>query len=454
MLVFFLLATLFFSACKQKPVQDPTDTEYTLLPAPDWSADANIYEVNIRQYTPEGTFNAFATHLPRLKEMGVEILWLMPIHPISEKNRKGGLGSYYAVRDYKDVNPDFGSKEDFRKLVEEAHALEMKVIIDWVPNHTGFDNVWIDEHPDWYTQNDSGQIIHPAGTDWTDVADLNYDNAGMRAAMTDAMSYWVTDFGIDGYRCDVAGEVPNDFWKANNSTLFSKKHVFMLAEWDDPSLHEAGFHMTYGWGFHHVLNQIAKGEITLTKVDSFLTADEERYPKEAYRMNFITNHDENSWNGTISERMGPAADALAVFAFTVDGMPLIYSGQEAGLSKRLAFFEKDTISWEDMSKSAFYQKLLRLKQENAALWNGIHGGTARKLTTDKDDQVYAFTRELGDKQVVVLLNLSAKKQEFTLMGSQISGSFEELFDESKMDFSENTDPVFTLAPWAYKVFAK
>jgi len=322
----------------------------------------------------------------------------MPIHPISLKNRKGSLGSYYAVQDYKGVNPDFGTDEDFKILVQQIHELGMKVILDWVPNHTGFDHIWIEQHPEWYTKNEDGEITHPVGTDWTDVADLNYDNSDMRRAMTDAMAYWIRDFDIDGFRCDVAGEVPNDFWADNNERLFSKKQVFLLAEAEGPSLHDAGFHMTYAWGFHHKLNQIAKGEVSLAEVEKFIKEDTAKYGQAAFRMNFITNHDENSWNGTIEERMGDAADVLGVFAFTINGMPLVYSGQEAGLNKRLQFFEKDEINWDTLHKEDFYTKLLDLKHENMALWNGI------QELIGKDRPLGRPLHRIQNHRLVVFLN--------------------------------------------------
>ncbi|MEZ4908436.1 MAG: alpha-amylase family glycosyl hydrolase [Saprospiraceae bacterium] len=325
-------------------IEKPLDTLGVVATPPDWSKNATIYEVNLRQYTKEGTINAFIPNLQRLKDLGIDILWIMPPYPIGEKNRKGVLGSPYSISDYTEINPDLGTKQDFKNLVEEAHKLGLKVILDWVGNHTAFDHKWTVSHPDWYTKDSLGNITYPPTTDWTDVADLNYDNPDMRKEMIKDMEYWVKDFDIDGYRCDVAGFVPNDFWSAATDSLNKvKPNLFMLAEWDDPSLHYSGFNMTYGWELHHILNEIAKGKMEPIMLDSFQMKDSERYPKEAYRMNFTTNHDENSWNGTVYERMGKAADAMTVLAFTWQGMPLVYSGQEAGLNKRLSFFDKDEI---------------------------------------------------------------------------------------------------------------
>jgi cyclomaltodextrinase len=454
LMVFSLIA---FIACK-KSATDMTNTgdttdEQVLLDAPEWSKNSNIYEVNIRQYTAEGTFNAFGQHLPRLKEMGVDILWLMPVHPISEKNRKGSLGSYYAVHDYKDVNPDFGSKEDFKNLVDSAHELGMKVILDWVPNHTGFDHIWTEEHPEWYNKNEAGEITYPEGTDWTDVADLNYDNKDMRKAMIDALLYWIKDFDIDGYRCDVAGSVPNDFWVEANTALFREKHVFMLAEANDPSHHEVGFHMSYGWPFHHAMNQRAKGEISLAQMDSNYQAELDKFGDEAYLMNFITNHDENSWNGTIEERLGEAGDAMAVLAFTIDGMPLIYSGQEAGLNKRLKFFEKDTINWDQIVKEEFYTTLLALKHENKALWNGKYGGKYTRVNTDNNSNIFCFYREQSDDRLVVALNLSAQKQSFQTTDVLNDAEFTEVFTQDKVNPSLWSNESVEMEPWSYIVLS-
>ena len=375
-ILFYISVIILVTACnvsheEHKAGETPV-LQGPYLAAPEWTQSANIYEVNIRQYTPEGTFRAFMKHLPRLKKMGVDILWIMPIHPIGEKNRKGGMGSPYASKNYKEVNPDFGTKADFKQLVEQAHALGFKVILDWVANHSAFDNIWAKEHPDWYTQDKDGNIIHPKDTDWTDVADLNYDNPDMRAAMIGAMQYWLREFDIDGYRCDVAGFVPDDFWKEAITELQKTKNIFMLAEWDEPKMHDDYFHMTYGWGFHHIMNKVAKSKMPISAIDAFIKKDNKKYKHEDYRMNFTTNHDENSWNGTVYERMGKLADAMTVLAFTIQGMPLIYSGQEAGLNKRLSFFEKDSIDWSDISKEMFFKKLLQLKHENKALWNGTY----------------------------------------------------------------------------------
>ncbi|HHB78430.1 MAG TPA: alpha-amylase [Saprospiraceae bacterium] len=450
-LLLALFVALTVVACKTKPSTKVVDT-----PKPkvenvlDWSSQAVIYEVNIRQYTPEGTFKAFEKHLPRLKELGVDILWIMPIHPIGKKNRKGELGSFYASRNYKAIHPDYGTEADLHELINAAHSMGFKVILDWVANHSAFDNVWAIEHPDWYTKDSLGQITHPKGTDWTDVADFNYDNPDMRAAMIDAMEYWVRKFNIDGYRCDVAGFVPYDFWKDAIDSLNKIKPVFMLAEWEDDKIHASGFHATYGWEMHHIMNQIAQGKMKPQAIDTFIHKDMKRFPKGAYRMNFTTNHDENSWNGTIKERMGDAGDVMTVMAFTMEGMPLIYSGQEAGLDKRLSFFGKDEIDWSDLSKQVFFKKLTKLKHHNPALQNGIDLDNYRTIATTNPN-IIAYERKNGDAKVVALLNLSKTPQSFELKDYPLEGKFWDVFADREVELKSGEK--FELGAWGYRVFS-
>lgn len=448
------LGILLFSCSEKKEIVVQNHTPQNNISVEEWSKNANIYEVNTRQYTPEGTFNAFAEHLPRLKELGVDILWIMPIHPIGIKNRKGSMGSPYSSRDYLAVNPDLGTLQDFQNLVKKAHRMGMHVLLDWVANHSAFDNVWALEHPDWYTQNEQGEIIHPEGTDWTDVADFNYDNPEMRAAMIQAMQYWVRTADIDGFRCDVAGFVPNDFWRAAIDSIKTIKDVFMLAEWDDPKMHtEAGFDMTYGWGFNHMTNQIAKGEEEPKRIDAFMQ-EEKRYPADAIRMNFTTNHDENSWNGTVHERYGDAADAFAVLAYTLEGMPLLYSGQEANLNKRLSFFDKDTIDWSDLSKQPFFKKLFELKHKNEALWNEPSGGTYRKIATDNPD-VFAYQRKKGIHEVIVILNFSDEARAVSLTHPvEAEGIYGYLFRAGQILLSPMGENHFELPKYGYIVLSK
>jgi glycosidase len=388
-----------------------------------WSKNANIYEVNIRQYTPEGTFKAFAAHLPRLKKMGVDILWLMPIQPIGEKNRKGTLGSYYAVRDYTAVNPEFGSLDDFKALVRQAHALGMHVIIDWVANHTAFDNRWTIEHKDWYLHDAKGEIYPVTYTEgaepeyWTDVTGLDYSKPALWQGMTEAMAYWVRETGIDGFRCDVAGKVPTPFWNQARDALDRIKPVFMLAEADKPELQEHAFDMSYGWDTKDIFKDIAKGKRDAGALKEFVAHPPKAFPPGAYRMRFTTNHDENSWQGSDVELYGPAFKAMAVLAATLPGMPLIYGGQESGLDKRIAFFEKDPVQWKNYAYAPFYARLLALKHDNPALWNGQYGGGIEVLETG-NDKVFAFLRKRDGNTVKVSVNLSNEAQRFSLPGGK------------------------------------
>lgn len=416
--------------------------------APEWSKNATIYEVNVRQFTPEGTFKAFEKHIPRLHKMGVDILWLMPINPIGVKNRKGSLGSYYAVKDYKAVNPEFGNLDDFKHLVQTAHANGMKVIIDWVANHTSPDNVWVDQgHKDWYTLDSTGNLQPTIGTDWWDVADLNYDNKEMRKEMIASMNYWLTAADIDGFRCDVASWVPTDFWVDARKQLDVTKKVFMLAEAEEVEMHKA-FDMTYGWNLHHIMNEIAQGKKDVQEVYKYVK--ENKHPITAYRMNFTSNHDENSWNGTEMERMGDARFAFAVFAATFEGMPLVYNGQETSLDRRLKFFDKDTISWKKMDLVPFYTKLLELHRSNKALWNGIYGGSVKFLSTPEEKNVLVFSRTKDENKVVVIINMTAKAQQVKVNSTSVSGNYKDLFTGKKVSVTNELN--LKLEPWGYKVY--
>ncbi len=422
---------------------------FAQLKTPEWVKNATIYEVNIRQFTPEGTFGAFEKHLPRLKEMGVDILWLMPIHPIGELNRKGSLGSYYAVRDYRGINPEFGTHADFAHLVDAAHNLGMKVIIDWVANHTSPDALWIEEGKlDWYTLDSLGKVQPTIGTDWWDVADLNYDNPAMRKEMIACMEYWVRDFNIDGYRCDVAGWVPMDFWNSARAALDQIKPVFMLAEAEGKELYSA-FEMTYGWEFHHILNDVAKGKKNAADVQAYF--ERMQLPAGAFHMNFTSNHDENSWNGTEMERMGEARFALAVMAATIQGMPLVYNGQETSLDRRLKFFDKDSINWDKMDLVDFYTRLLHLHQTNPALAVGLQQSTPKFLSSKDQKDVLIYTREQGTSKVLVVLNLSAQAKKVTLRAAA-AGTYKNLFSDKKETLKDKQ--VLSLAPWGYAVYVR
>lgn len=414
----------------------------------EWVKNAVIYEVNIRQYTPEGTFKAFSEHLPRLKALGVDILWLMPIHPIGQLNRKGELGSYYSVKDYKRINPEFGNMDDFKELVRQIHQTGMYVIIDWVPNHTSWDNILTLEHPDFYKTTEDGNFASPF--DWTDVIQLDYSNTDLRAYMIDAMKFWLSETDIDGFRCDVAHMVPVDFWEEVKPALDQVKPVFMLAESDQPELNRKAFDMTYGWPFHHLMNEIAGGKKTANAISYHFAKVDSIYPAGSIIMQFTSNHDENSWNGTEYERMGGGARTFAVLAATVPGMPLIYNGQEVGMNKRLKFFEKDTILWKESEMTDFYKVLIAVKKGNESLWNGKYGGTLTRVTSTDNKAVYAFIREKGDDRVFVILNLTGNPVNVTLKGSDYKGTYTEIFTGEQVKFRKGEN--LMLAPWVYHVY--
>lgn len=439
-----------FYYLKDMPFQKPPQVRDTCLaPEPDWVKNANIYEVNVRQYSREGTLNAVAQQLPRLRKMGVDILWFMPIQPIGIESRKGTLGSYYAIKDYTSVNPEFGTLADFIRLVNDAHALGMKVVLDWVGNHTARDHTWVKQHPDWYNRDEKGVIIAPY--DWTDVADLNYDKPAMRAAMQEAMLFWIRETNIDGFRCDVAGEVPVDFWENARTAIESVKPVWMLAEesaklW----LNNKAFNTNYGWPFHHLMNDIAKGKQPASKVFDMFREAARVYPKGSYPMQFITNHDENSWNGTEYERLGEGVKAFSVLYYAMPGMPLIYSGQESALNKRLQFFEKDPIDWGSYALADFYTRLNALKHENRALWNGRFGGDVREIKHYHPENVVAFVRQSGDNKVLTLINLSGKSLDLSLQLGQDAGVYRDFFEGTSITLPKRVS--MPLGAWEYKVF--
>ncbi|MEI7491024.1 MAG: alpha-amylase family glycosyl hydrolase [Bacteroidota bacterium] len=445
-IIFIAAILLVMSACK--PKTEPVTKAGKLVHA-EWTRNATIYEVNVRQYTPEGTFKAFQQHLPRLKKMGVDILWLMPVNPIGIKNRKGRLGSYYSVKDYLAVNPEYGNMDDLKELVKKAHELGMYVIIDWVANHTSWDNALITQHPDWYKKDAKGNIIAPVA-DWTDAAGLDYSKEGLRKYMTDALCFWVREADIDGFRCDVAGMLPVSFWNHAMPEVRKIKPIFTLAEWETPEMHDTAFDATYSWDLYKLGNEIAQGKKTADKIDSNYAAEMKKYPADAYRMRFTTNHDENSWNGSEYERQGPAAMTFAVFSFTFPGIPLIYTGQESAMSKRLRFFDKDTVKWGTYPLQAFYTTLCNLKKTNKALQNGNSGSTFSKIRNDHEQAVYSFMREKDNFKILVILNLSPNPCSVKFPEGIPGGKWEPVFTKEKLVAGK--DKPMQLKPWEYKVF--
>jgi len=450
-LILLIIVLAFNYSCN--PKQDK-DQQQKVLTYPEKAKDMNIYEVNIRQYTPEGSINAFIPHVDRLKTMGVDILWIMPVQPIGIKNRKEPLGSYYSIKDYTAINPNFGTLEDFKKLVKTAHENEMIVLLDWVANHTAYDHHWAEEHPEFYNLDSLGQLQSPVA-DWTDVADLNYENKDLHQAMIKEMKWWITEADIDGFRCDMAGMVPNKFWKKVIDSLEATKDVFMLAEWEEPKIHDAGFDMSYGWEFHHMLNKIANGKANADSIVAYINRDTKKYDSTAFRMYFTTNHDENSWAGTVFERLGDAYEALAVLTFTVPGMPLIYSGQEAGLNKRLAFFDKDTIDWSNLEYEDFYSHLLMLKKNNPALWNGAFGGDFKEINSiQNSSELLAFSRKKDDNEVIVILNLSDSIQNLKVDDEYHGKTYQKANNpQLSVNFTENQKSM-AFDPWSYMILTK
>ncbi|MEO7444077.1 MAG: alpha-amylase family glycosyl hydrolase [Ferruginibacter sp.] len=361
---------------------------------------SNIYEVNTRQFSKEGSFNEVTRHLLRLRDGGTDILWFMPIYPIGEKNRKGTLGSYYSIRDFKGINPEFGSVEDFAILVNTAHALGMKVIIDWVANHAAWDNVWTLTNPEFFVCNDEGNFMPPY--DWDDVIQIDHSNEAQQQEMINSMMHWLLVFNIDGFRADLAHLTPLPFWhKAKSALEKIKPGLIWLAETEDPKYHEV-FQVSYAWEWMHACEVFFKGERDMNYLYSVLENNIEKFPPDALRLFFTTNHDENSWNGTEFEKFGNYVKALTVFNFTFPGVPLVYSGQEAENKKRLKFFDKDEIDWPETQNefSILYQKLNLLRHESAAI-----GGTLSIIPRWKEYSILAYKLEKDEEQLIVLLNL-------------------------------------------------
>jgi cyclomaltodextrinase / maltogenic alpha-amylase / neopullulanase len=415
---------------------------------PDWAAKSNIYEVNIRQYTPDGTFKAFQKNLPRLKSMGVDILWLMPINPIGVEKRKGSLGSYYSVKDYTAINPEFGTEKDFKELVSEAHKMGMHLIVDWVANHTAWDNVWIKPHSDWYTKDSLGKITIPKGTDWEDTADLNYNNPELRRAMIDAMVYWVKNADIDGFRCDVAGMIPLSFWlHARKEIDKAKPGCFFLAEDGEPVIHKA-FDATYNWPMKDCMDSIAKGKKDVNDLVAVFESEAKRFDKQDIRMQFTTNHDLNTWNGSEYERLGDdAVDAFTVLTYTVPGIPLTYTGQEEPIKKRLRFFDKDTVGFNKYLRQDFITKLNTLRKENKILWNTGYNDSFRILKNTCPKDVLSFIRFGKDEKIVCIFNFSSNEQTFKIT-DELKDTFTNLIGEP---VSLKTNTTITLKPWTYSV---
>jgi len=422
---------------------------------PKWAYDATIYELNTRQLTPEGTFRAAEEVLPTLRDNGIDILWIMPCQPIGKITRKGTLGSYYSIMDYCAINPEFGTREDFEHFLVKAHELGFKVILDWVANHTAPDSEWT-QNDGWHYRDSLGNLM--VQYDWTDISKLNYDNQDMRNEMLKAMHWWMDSIGIDGFRCDVAGEVPTDFWNwAMGDLRLTHPDMFTLAEDEDKAdeLTETAFDMYYGWTLHKLMNEVAQGKKNTWDLwDYFAKADTTIRP-EAIRMNFISNHDENSWQGTEQERMGDAVNLFAAFTYVVPGMPMIYTGQLSGNHHRLEFFEKDTIDHDEaFAQADLYKKLNDLRMRNKALFSPEAGALMAMIPGD-NDAVFACARQKEGKwhsnTVLAIMNMSDKEQEVTLYLSGYEGKYTCLCGKP---CEIETVQTFTLKPWQFKILER
>lgn len=445
-----LAATLTAAPVLAQP--DYTPQPLVRIDNAEWTRDAVLYQLNTRQFTQEGTFAAAQKHLPRLAEMGVDIIWLMPIHPIGEENRKGSLGSPYAVRDYRAVNPEFGTEAEFRAFVDEAHRLGLKVILDWVANHSSYDNPLTQSHPEWYTRTLEGALMSPAGTDWSDVADFDYSQPGVRQYMTESLVYWVREFGVDGYRADVAGYVPLDFWETARAELDKVKPVFMLAEWEQRDLHARAFDATYGWGWKEAMQRLVKDGSGAGAMRGYYAGQAETWPDAAMRMVYTDNHDQNSWDGVAAEIYGPAYEAAIALSFVGSGLPLIYNGQEADLARQLEFFERDPIVWREGKHASLFAKLIALKTGHPALHNGRFGAPMVEVPTSENGDVYAFTRGGGGDRVFAVFNLSPRPHTISFNHARHHGSYSDALTGDSMIF--RGDETLDLPAWGYRIYAE
>ncbi len=467
--------SVLFLACNEAPKQDNQNQEKKSIIKPvsnEVLANSVIYEANIRQYSPEGTFDAFTKDIPQLKQLGVKVIWLMPVYPISMKNRKATgdlsiedikdpeekkkyLGSYYAISDYTAVNSNYGTKQDFDELVKTAHENGMYVILDWVANHTGWDHKWIEQHPEYYHKDKDGNVTDPINPDtgeswgWTDVAHLNYENKDLWNAMNAEMLYWVKEHNIDGFRCDVAGNVPTDYWNQIVPQLKAIKPVFMLAESEDKDLFYEAFDMGYNWEGHHIMNEIAQGKMNVNDWDNYMKKIDTTYQEDDYLMNFITNHDENSWNGTVKERLGDASETMLAFSYTLPGMPLIYSGQEYDMNKRLKFFEKDSIPKNKAKVWPVLEKLGKLKNTIDALDGAKKAANYQRITTSEDANILAFKRSKNNSELIFMANMSDEPKSFS---AEINGDFKDAMTDK--DISLNSEDLHNFEPWEYRILLK
>ena len=422
----------------------------------DWSYSAVLYEMNVRQLTPEGTLRAAEEKLEFLRSMGIDAIWLMPIYPIGEEGRKGSLGSYYSIQDYCAVNPEFGTMEDFDSFINKAHALGMKVLLDWVANHTARDAKWLKTKPaDWYEREADGTAKVP--WDWTDTAKLNYDNRDVWRGEIEAMRFWVEKHNIDGFRCDMAMLVPIEFWQQASAVLHAvKPDIFMLAEAEELNLFDKAFDMCYAWEIHHMMCDIAKGERRVWDLRNTMYADRERYPNTAMKMMFTSNHDENSWSGSEFDRFGAAREAMTALTFVWEAaMPLIYTGQEVGYDHSFEFFERDYIPTEKYranEDTELYRKLIALKHSQPALQAGERGGRTIEIENNAKDCLITFVRESGDSRVVAIMNLSPYTIHADYNNGIYAGEYTNAITGEKVLLPVHLEQ--DIEPWGYTILYK
>ncbi len=419
---------------------------------PEWSYSAVLYEMNIRQLTPEGTFKAATGKLQFLRDMGVDILWLMPIYPIGVEERKGTLGSYYSISDYVGVNEEFGTLQDFDAFLCEAHRLGFKVILDWVANHTARDAKWIAEKPaDWYERDENGVALVP--WDWSDTAKLNYANHDVWSGQIESMKYWV-DRGVDGFRCDMAMLVPIEFWQEVYSELHKvKSDIFMLAEAEETNLFDRAFDCCYAWELHHLMCDVANGRQRTDSLKNFIYQSK-GYPRWSMKMVFTSNHDENSWQRTEQERFGDSLAVMTLFSFVAPGgMPLIYTGQEVDYEHAFEFFDRDPIPAEryvESQRGTFYRQLADLKHNFTSLRGGERGGTWCTINNNADDCLLILVRETSEDRVVSVMNISPYTIEAQYNTGIYAGEYCDGFSGEKVVLESEVSEY--MAPWSYKVF--
>ena len=423
---------------------------------PEWSYSAVLYELNVRQFTPEGTFAAARERLPFLRSLGIDAIWLMPIYPIGVEGRKGTLGSYYSIRDYKGVNEEFGTEADLRDFITTAHSLGMRVLLDWVANHTARDARWLEEKSyDWYEREEDGTAKVP--WDWTDTAKLNYANHDVWRGQIDAMRYWVEQFKVDGFRCDMAMLVPIEFWQEASEELHRiKRDIFMLAEAEEDNLFDRAFNMSYQWNIHHIMCDIAKGARRVWDLRNAIHSERARYPREAMRMSFTSNHDENSWSGSEQARFGSALEVMTAMTFLMPStMPLIYTGQEVGYNHSFEFFERDAIPAEayvENRTTELYRRLTSLKHKEQALAAGERGGEMIEIENNAKDCMMTFVREVDGSRVVAIVNLSPYTIHADFRTGIYAGKYYDALTGERVLLDDHVER--DIAPWQYQILVK